>query len=77
MGKRSTVWKEPFDDSEFHRGKIQPFCKNLKNIFAKKKTPACSASVCGLVFCCVDVGRVVKNGRTYPLVTMRPRSSIR
>ena len=35
----------------------------------KKKTPACSASVCESVsiFCCWDMGRVVKNGRTYPV----------
>ena len=73
------VWKEPFIDSEFHRGKIQPFCKFLKNIFAKKKTLACSASVYGAVsiLCCEGMGRVVKNGRTNPLVTTRPRSSIR
>ena len=37
MGKKSTVWKEPFNDSEFHRGKIQPFCKNLKKFLQRKR----------------------------------------
>lgn len=32
--------------SEFQRGKIQPLCKFLENFFAKKETPAYSASVC-------------------------------
>ena len=31
------VWKEPFIDSEFHGGKIQPFCKNLKKFLQRKR----------------------------------------
>ena len=62
----------------FEGVKFNCFAKKSKK-FEKEKTPACSASVYGLVsmFCCGDVGRVVKNGRTNPVVTIRPRSSIR
>lgn len=56
----------------FKGGKFNHF-----QYFEKEKTPACSASVCGSVsiFYCGDVGRVVENGCTNPLVTMRPRWS--